>query len=688
MITDSCGGNKSKSGRGMRLYNEACIPVALFIVSVIHHGIAPNIKNDDEAGVESYAWWQPRIFSISSFTASIVVIAMALVPLFLRLEWGLNGGGLWILAARDSSARDVVLPRTKKSMYRPSADDGMVWGIVLVPLVVRAADLADTTSDTLGIWSRTDIFLVSLAMALRITISVVSMRIKHVKSGKANGIFRQYPIILLFWIAAILVLGHVGSMPGLAGHSSLISRLVAMFASAEAQEAATVYIISVLPRSFTLGEASVFAQGTILIAIDLIGKLALRIQTTDLAKHSVLWKPHMEALCLEAAVPGLLLLVHLLAASSNSMRVGGASGQTDTSKSYPMLTKTCVLIVFCGVLSLLLIAYISCTNPLVWTLGVVFGSTTNLILISYWTSLLAGGSMFYTLAVSNRVADSHNKFVLHLKRKSYHLLSVLMFVPGFLLARQFLHFAFTVALVLFVAVEAVRALDISPWGPKINMFISKFTDHRDAGQIVTSHFYLLFGCALPVWLGGPSTIACLAGVLSLGLADTAASLAGMKLGRVRWPGTAKTFEGTAGFVVSLFSAALLVEALASGISSQRAQQAAATNDVIVQEIDNIGPNSGGTAIGAIGYLILCTVLSVLEALTEQNDNLVVPLFMYSAMMLFAGLQDQQHHSLASASRSGVAALLHTAACFIVAAILAFMPHVATAVSAAVSSASK
>ncbi|KAJ2622258.1 dolichol kinase [Coemansia sp. RSA 1358] len=263
-----------------------------------------------------------------------------------------------------------------------------------------------------------------------------------------------------------------------------------------------------------------------------------------------------------------------------------------------------------------------------------------------------------------------------------------MFVPGFLLARQFLHFAFTVALVLFVAVEAVRALDISPWGPKINMFISKFTDHRDAGQIVTSHFYLLFGCALPVWLGGPSTIACLAGVLSLGLADTAASLAGMKLGRVRWPGTAKTFEGTAGFVVSLFSAALLVEALASGISSQRAQQAAATNDVIVQEIDNIGPNSGGTAIGAIGYLILCTVLSVLEALTEQNDNLVVPLFMYSAMMLFAGLQDQQHHSLASASRSGVAALLHTAACFIVAAILAFMPHVATAVSAAVSSASK
>ena len=55
-------------------------------------------------------------------------------------------------------------------------------------------------------------------------------------------------------------------------------------------------------------------------------------------------------------------------------------------------------------------------------------------------------------------------------------------------------------------------------------------DHRDPGPFITTHLYLLLGCALPVWLegsarpdGGPPTLAALSGIVVLGMGDCAVS---------------------------------------------------------------------------------------------------------------------------------------------------------------------
>ncbi|KAJ2559279.1 dolichol kinase, partial [Coemansia sp. RSA 1933] len=514
---------------------------------------------------------------------------MALVPLLVRVEWRNNGGGVWEVVARDSNSCGVA----GEAKYRRSADDGLVWGVVLVPLVVMASELAHISdgSDTdgaLSVLSRADLRSASIAMGLRLALSAVARDTRSMR----------LPAVLVGWIVSVFVLGYAAldrSSHGLACIGAWIWRSCVYMGAAEAQQMLLASATTGIPHSFTLGEASVITQGVVLVAVDLAGKLVQRAIAVDGVEN-------METLFLEATVLGLVLLVRMLA----SMRGEGSREHA---------TQACVAAVcLCGMLSLAVVAYVSDANPAGWALKTALGSWTSISVCIYWAALLCCTLLVYTVATNSSqtaAIPQSSKLVLHLKRKAYHVLAVLMFVPGYLLSPQLQHFAFAVALVVFVAAECVRALDVMPWSQAIDGFVRKFTDYRDDGAIVTSHFYLLLGCAVPVWLGGPSAVACLAGVLALGLADTAASLVGMSVGRVRWPGTAKTVEGTVGFIVCLAAAALAVDVMA-----QQPDQPAAA-DVMAQQPEQ--------PAAAAAHIVLCAVLGVVEALTEQNDNMVIPL---------------------------------------------------------------
>ncbi|KAJ2451917.1 dolichol kinase [Coemansia sp. RSA 2424] len=361
-------------------------------------------------------------------------------------------------------------------------------------------------------------------------------------------------------------------------------------------------MVKSLPRSFTMGEAAVLAQGFALVTMDIGLQLTHRVSSGGKrAPDQAYWESRMHVLCLEAAVLSLYLAVSVLAriAATNALEKRARRGM-------PGLLLLGAVFGGFGALALALVSYISQTNPVRWILGTVLGSRAHIAVLAYWIALLAVAGIVYALAMAKggSVSGSSAKFVLHVKRKSYHILAVLTFVPGLVYARPLLHMGFAVALAGFVAAECMRALDIGPCNKPIDAFMRRFIDYRDAGPIVTAHFYLLLGCAVPVWLGGHSSVAGLAGVLSLGVADTAASMVGMKLGRVRWPGTAKTVEGTAGFCLSLL--------LAIGA---------------VLRLEGADVSAGRWAC----YAAACLVLGVLEALTEQNDNLVVPLCMYALM---------------------------------------------------------
>lgn len=117
-------------------------------------------------------------------------------------------------------------------------------------------------------------------------------------------------------------------------------------------------------------------------------------------------------------------------------------------------------------------------------------------------------------------------------RKGYHALAVALFLPCLLLEPGLLGLALAVAFAVLVAVEAVRLAGLPHVSAAVHGFMTAFTDGRDVGPVFVTHFALLLGMAVPVWLelrpagagagaGGPSPDqsagpAALAGILILG----------------------------------------------------------------------------------------------------------------------------------------------------------------------------
>ena len=177
-----------------------------------------------------------------------------------------------------------------------------------------------------------------------------------------------------------------------------------------------------------------------------------------------------------------------------------------------------------------------------------------------------------------------------------------------------------------------------------------FTDGRDSGMLLVSHFSLLTGMAVPVWLSSVTTtpatsrrdmsdlsqltgwesmphgeklhsndtvtalpLTAFAGIMILGIADSAASAIGKRYGKHRiCMGTKKTVEGTLGAtVLTLLGWAMLAIVFQSHMS----------NSVTAAWDGTVGVK-----------LLVSTLLScLLEASTTQLDNIFMPLH-YLAML--------------------------------------------------------
>ncbi|RKP04034.1 hypothetical protein CXG81DRAFT_8771 [Caulochytrium protostelioides] len=194
-----------------------------------------------------------------------------------------------------------------------------------------------------------------------------------------------------------------------------------------------------------------------------------------------------------------------------------------------------------------------------------------------------------------------------------------------------MHLAFSVALSALLCIEYVRFFRLWPFGPAIERFTSQFLDSKDTGPFLTSHLYLLVGCALPVWLESVAngavmpTLAGCAGMLCLGVSDTLASVVGFLVGRHRWPASSKTIEGSLAFWLSGWAAALLLQRLVADYVPDAAGLAHV----------NLAP--GGldglpTMPASAPWLgVVFAAAALLEACCDQNDNLVLPLYVYTIL---------------------------------------------------------
>ncbi|BFY98422.1 hypothetical protein BsWGS_01462 [Bradybaena similaris] len=484
---------------------------------------------------------------------------------------------LWHYARRNRTSV------TKQSLYRPNASSG-IFCVVLVPLTLLGEfyvqrQSKDPSSILQEIW-------LSLAVVFVIILKLTLADNQHLK---------LYLFIVLPLLGAVLVI--------LFGWASVLP-LVTSYLLWKCLE----LIPENLPKSFTLGELAVVLQ---LLSL-WVNRMSLSVlQVQKLAKEDI--QLAWFVCTLLAAVVFATVIVYLKTA-------------------YSSLGQFIAVYVIMAALSLLLLQSVFGENPVLWLLDFVSGSCTKIFLLFTWIILLAvaivwtvihsfeslnrvsmseqhsettvGNAVFSGAALSSKTPDSKNTVSFTI-RKVFHAFIVLVYFPGLLLDVRLLLLASVAALGLFIIMEAARALHVPVVGEHLDAILRIFVDERDQGLIFLTHIHLLIGISLPLWISHNlfsshiAHVELYSGVLSLGVGDTVACVAGKAWGRNHWPGSKKTMEGT---LCSILSQVALLLA--------------------------------GSYIGVVNltswwnvFVGIC-LSALVEAFTDQIDNLILPLVLY------------------------------------------------------------
>lgn len=222
-------------------------------------------------------------------------------------------------------------------------------------------------------------------------------------------------------------------------------------------------------------------------------------------------------------------------------------------------------------------------------------SPSHISILGYWMICLI------SIPLLSVINQSIVKLPNTVNRKFFHFLSVAMFSPVILEDTQFMRLSFSIAISLFIVVESYRVLEF-PGHSHLSSFMKQFRDSRDS-HITLSHLFLLVGIALPVFLAS-STLAQFSGIISIGIGDSFASIAGTFFGRHKWPNSSKTIEGT---LASWLSMTVSVFILGQHIGVYCTQQWYMRM-------------AGATLLTAL-----------LETFTQQFDNLFLPLFLQTLL---------------------------------------------------------
>jgi len=198
-------------------------------------------------------------------------------------------------------------------------------------------------------------------------------------------------------------------------------------------------------------------------------------------------------------------------------------------------------------------------------------------------------------------------------RKIFHLAIVLVYISGLAFSPILLYLCSVAAFILMVSVEAVRWSNVYP---PVSSFLSSrlkpFLDLKDSGSLILTNIYLLVGVSWPLWIYPsplhqlPSPLVLYTGVLSVGVADSAASIVGSIMGRITWgPNSSKTIEGSVAGAISSIACAMTLSAF---------------NLVVID-------SWSAFFLSVVGMVLT-------EALSNQVDNLTLPLVMYGLLSWF------------------------------------------------------
>lgn len=243
---------------------------------------------------------------------------------------------------------------------------------------------------------------------------------------------------------------------------------------------------------------------------------------------------------------------------------------------------------------------------------VLFENNHYLILL-YWIIMLIIGFIITPLPDIKQI---DRKSVM-ITRKYFHGWALVLFIPILFYDNEFLSLSLCVALLVFIIVESIRTYNIFNISSFIELYCRPFLDERDSGALILTHIWLLIGCSLPLWIANikfryhenysqlPNekmllfNMYCACGIIVLGVGDAMAATIGSKYGKINWPSTNKTIEGSIAGVISTIAIF-----------------------IIFFQIKSFNQHF---------YLLcnLCLIIVLtftLEAITKQIDNLYLPLF--------------------------------------------------------------
>jgi len=194
------------------------------------------------------------------------------------------------------------------------------------------------------------------------------------------------------------------------------------------------------------------------------------------------------------------------------------------------------------------------------------------------------------------------------ERKVFHFAAVLIYVPAMVLDLPSLGIISFALFWLFIWLSLYSSYQIYPYGGQLRRILMSITDYRDNGKLVLTPIYLVFGLSAPIWFDlmrfGEIKLSSFAGLASVGIGDSFASIVGKKYGRSRIFRDGKSVEG---MLANFFSQLIFMSMVSL---------------LIGQELStNIIPALFLTAAA--------------ESTTDQIDNLILPLLQYSLISLIA-----------------------------------------------------
>ena len=340
-----------------------------------------------------------------------------------------------------------------------------------------------------------------------------------------------------------------------------------------------IHAMKALPFSFTIGEASIVTQGFVVFLYNCYLKLPF-IESSKTTSEDLNFMLQVGLL----GVSIIAIVAHIL---------------PFFRKCFPFY------VLFSAVVFGICIVPIREKLAIAVLIDFVFSDLERICIVCAYIALLivAGITVSWQINKSQRVTTS--------VRKIFHVLIVMVFVPGLIFQCHFLYVASAVILAVFIVLETARVVELYPISEALESSVKAFIDEKDAGKLALTPIYLLVGCSAPLWihnspcdLTGSSAfelLPLLSGVLSIGIGDTFASVVGSTVGRHKWGSSNKSVEGTIASVIA--QASFIYSLHAFGFMPLSLKLSAACGIAVMTN-------------------------SLIEALTDQVDNLVLPLVTY------------------------------------------------------------